>query len=39
MAREEHVNPDTARAKFTYDGFLRFPDDGKRHEIIDGSTA
>jgi len=25
--------PDT---RFTYDDFLRFPDDGKRHEIIDG---
>ena len=23
-------------ARFTYDDFLRFPDDGKRHEIIDG---
>src|SRR5438105_3053694 len=22
--------------KLTYDDFLRFPDDGKRHEIIDG---
>ena len=22
--------------KFTYDDFLNFPDDGKRHEIIDG---
>ncbi len=22
--------------KFTYDDFLHFPDDGKRHEIIDG---
>jgi len=22
--------------KFTYEDFLLFPDDGKRHEIIDG---
>jgi Uma2 family endonuclease len=26
----------TASLKFTYDDFLNFPDDGKRHEIIDG---
>jgi len=25
-----------ARVKLTYDDFLRFPDDGKRHELIDG---
>jgi len=31
------VNPDTARStKFTYDDFVHFPEDGKRHEIIDG---
>jgi hypothetical protein len=23
--------------KFTYDDFLNFPDDGKRHEIIDAT--
>ena len=27
------ARPDT---RFTYDDFLLFPDDGKRHEIIDG---
>ena len=27
------AHPDT---RFTYEDFLRFPDDGKRHEIIDG---
>jgi len=33
----EHVKPDTARSvKFTYEDFVNFPDDGKRHEIIDG---
>jgi Uma2 family endonuclease len=26
----------TANVKFTYDDFLNFPNDGKRHEIIDG---
>jgi hypothetical protein len=37
MAGEEHVNPGTARStKFTYDDFVHFPNDGKRHEIIDG---
>ena len=31
------MNPDTARSpKCTYDDFVQFPDDGKRHEIIDG---
>ena len=24
------------KIKFTYDDFLQFPDDGKRHELIDG---
>lgn len=28
-----NARPDT---RFTYDDFLLFPDDGKRHEIIDG---
>jgi len=26
----------SSRIKFTYDDFLLFPDDGKRHELIDG---
>ena len=26
----------TARKKFTYPDFLRFPDDGNRHEVIEG---
>jgi len=26
----------TASTKFTYEDFLNFPDDGRRHEIIDG---
>jgi Uma2 family endonuclease len=28
--------PAAPSVKFTYDDFLLFPDDGKRHEIIDG---
>jgi len=31
------VNPaQSPSVKFTYDDFLNFPDDGRRHEIIDG---
>src|SRR3984893_16789613 len=26
----------TSSVKFTYEDFLNFPNDGKRHEIIDG---
>ena len=37
MAGGEHVRPDASRSvKFTYDDFVHFPNDGKRHEIIDG---
>jgi Uma2 family endonuclease len=37
VARGESVRPPTTPSvKFTYDDFLHFPDDGKRHEIIDG---
>lgn len=34
----EDAMPPSARpdTRFTYDDFLLFPDDGKRHEIIDG---
>lgn len=28
--------PSRSEARLTYDDFQRFPDDGKRHEIIDG---
>jgi Uma2 family endonuclease len=31
----DHVRP-ADRMKLTYDDFLLFPDDGKRHELIDG---
>ena len=30
------MRPPTSSVKFTYEDFLNFPDDGKRHEIIDG---
>jgi len=30
------MEPNPARVKLTYDDFLLFPDDGKRHELIDG---
>jgi Uma2 family endonuclease len=30
------VNPSSPRVKLTYDDFVLFPDDGKRHELIDG---
>ncbi len=35
------LSPDGAArqgVKLTYNDFLHFPDDGKRHELIDGST-
>ena len=30
------MQPSGSRTKLTYDDFLLFPDDGKRHELIDG---
>ena len=30
------MNPATTGLKLTYDDFLQFPEDGKRHELIDG---
>ena len=30
------MKPAADRMKLTYDDFLLFPDDGKRHELIDG---
>jgi Uma2 family endonuclease len=37
VSRGDEMRPDmTPSVKFTYDDFLNFPDDGKRHEIIDG---
>ena len=36
MPGSDHVNPARPGVKLTYDDFLLFPDDGKRHELIDG---
>ena len=36
MHRSDDVNPAGSRVKLTYDDFLLFPDDGLRHELIDG---
>ena len=36
MPGEDNVKPATSSVKLTYDDFLLFPDDGKRHELIDG---
>jgi Uma2 family endonuclease len=36
MAESENVNLSARSHKLTYDDFLLFPDDGQRHELIDG---
>ncbi|MDQ3347270.1 MAG: Uma2 family endonuclease [Acidobacteriota bacterium] len=36
MPGSDDVRPETAGVKLTYDDFVLFPDDGKRHELIDG---
>jgi Uma2 family endonuclease len=36
MSGSDHVKPATPGVKLTYDDFVLFPDDGKRHELIDG---
>ena len=36
MAEGEEMKANPARVKLTYDDFLLFPDDRKRHELIDG---
>jgi Uma2 family endonuclease len=36
MSGSDYVKPVTAGMKLTYDDLLLFPDDGKRHELIDG---
>jgi Uma2 family endonuclease len=36
VAEGEAMKSDPARVRLTYDDFLLFPDDGKRHELIDG---
>ena len=32
------MKPARSGVKLTYDDFLLFPDDGKRHELIDGEN-
>jgi Uma2 family endonuclease len=36
MSGSDEVKPETPGVKLTYEDFLLFPDDGKRHELIDG---
>jgi Uma2 family endonuclease len=36
MLGSDDVRPASPSAKLTYDDFVQFPDDGKRHELIDG---
>ena len=36
MSGSDRVNPTSPGVKLTYDDFVLFPDDGKRHELIDG---
>lgn len=37
MSGSEPVNPSPSAVRLTYDDFVHFPDDGKRHELIDGA--
>jgi hypothetical protein len=36
MAGSDRVRAAGSAVKLTYDDFVHFPDDGKRHELIDG---
>jgi Uma2 family endonuclease len=36
MPGSDHLKPASPGVKLTYDDFLLFPDDGQRHELIDG---
>ena len=36
MAGSDHVNTASPAVRLTYDDFVHFPDDGRRHELIDG---
>jgi Uma2 family endonuclease len=36
MSGSDHLRPAGPGVKLTYDDFVLFPDDGKRHELIDG---
>jgi hypothetical protein len=36
MAGSDRMKTGNPAVKLTYDDFVQFPDDGKRHELIDG---
>jgi Uma2 family endonuclease len=36
MPGRDDLRPSSSRLKLTYDDFVLFPDDGQRHELIDG---
>jgi Uma2 family endonuclease len=36
MAGSDPMTPSSPGVKLTYDDFVQFPDDGQRHELIDG---
>jgi len=36
MPGRDHARPANPGVKLTYEDFVLFPDDGKRHELIDG---
>ena len=36
MTGRDQMRPTGSGVKLTYDDFLLFPDDGRRHELIDG---
>ena len=36
VSGHDSVRPPASDVKLTYDDFVQFPDDGKRHELIDG---
>ena len=36
MPGRDHVRPSKPGLKLTYEDFVQFPDDGMRHELIDG---
>jgi len=36
MPGSDRVNPASPGVKLTYDDYLLFPEDGNRHELIDG---
>jgi hypothetical protein len=39
MSGRDETMRATRGVKLTYDDFLLFPDDGKRHELIDGEHS